>query len=232
MRGTLVFFVRLVWLMVLEALFSKLRFRIICHMKCRVSWMKFYYFSNPIMFSFEKDLVCSPISEIMSENGEVLPGGARLTFDPTPPLVPTDAGPGHVVQDRHGPLDLALLDQVDEGVQRLAVAPLTPRSKRIQELEAMVTEQSARHHATVVETQEIIDRANGETRALQREKDGAGWRPQPPAPLASLPAMPVPFEFGGFSSNPPTPRPNLSFLSCSSSSSSYFSPCLGLVVRR
>ena len=31
--GTLVFFVRLVWLMVLEALFSKLRFRIICQMK-------------------------------------------------------------------------------------------------------------------------------------------------------------------------------------------------------
>ena len=145
---------------------------------------------------------------IMSENGEVLPGGARVTFDPTPPLVPTDAGPGHVVHDRHGPLDLALLDQVDEGVQRLAVAPLTPRSKRIQELEAMVEEQSSRHRATVREAQSIIDRANGETRALQREKDGAGWRPQPPAPSASLSAMPVPFEFGGFASNPPTPMQN------------------------
>ena len=44
---------------------------------------------------------------------------------------------------------------------------------------------------------------------MQREKDGAGWRPQPPAPSASLSAMPVPFEFGGFNSNPPTPRPNL-----------------------
>ena len=32
-RGTLVFFVRLVWLLVLEALFSKLRFRTIGHMK-------------------------------------------------------------------------------------------------------------------------------------------------------------------------------------------------------
>ena len=31
--GTLVFFVRLVWLLVLEALFSKLRFRTIGHMK-------------------------------------------------------------------------------------------------------------------------------------------------------------------------------------------------------
>ena len=55
--GTLMFFVRLVWLMVLEALFSKLRFRIICQMKCRVSWMKFYYFSNPIMFLSRKIFV-------------------------------------------------------------------------------------------------------------------------------------------------------------------------------
>ena len=129
-----------------------------------------------------------------------------MTYDPTPPLVPTDAGPGHVVQDRHGPLDLALLDQVDEGVQRLAVAPLTPRSKRIKELEAMVDEQSARHRTTVVEAQAIIDRANGETRALQREKDGAGWQTQPPASSASLSAMPVPFEFGGFRSAPAVSR--------------------------
>ena len=65
-------------------------------------------------------------------------GEAGSLYDPTPALVPTDAGPGHVVQDRHGPLDLTLLDQVDEGVQRLAVAPLTPLSKRIKDLEAMV----------------------------------------------------------------------------------------------
>ena len=93
-------------------------------------------------------------------------------------------------------------------MQRLAVAPLTPRSKRIKELEAMVEEQSARHRATVREAQDIIDRANGETRALQREKDGAGWQTQPPASSASLSAMPVPFEFGGFRSVPaarPTP---------------------------
>ena len=57
------FFVRLVWLMVLEALFSKLRFRIICQMKCRVSRMKFYYFCNPIMFSLRKIVLRSPISE-------------------------------------------------------------------------------------------------------------------------------------------------------------------------
>ena len=103
----------------------------------------------------------------MSEDGEVLVGGqVRMTYDPTLPLVPTDAGPGHEAQDRHGPLDLALLDQVDEGVQRLAVAPLTPRAKRIKELEAMVEKQSARHRATVREAQDIIDRTNGETRAL------------------------------------------------------------------
>ena len=184
------FFVRLVWLMVLEALFSKLRFRIICQMKCRVSRMKFYYFCNPIMFFyFEKKIVTLPNFRIMAENGEVLPGGVRITYvDPTPPLVPTDAGPGHIAQDRHGPLDLALLDQVDEGVQRLAVAPLTPRTKRIKELEAMVAEQSARHRATVIEAQEIIDRANGETRALQRERDGA--RNVPPQQALSLQCPP------------------------------------------
>ena len=139
----------------------------------------------------------------MSEDGEYV-GGRQggVHYDPTPPLVPTDAGPGHVAQDRHGPLDLALLDQVDEGVQRLAVAPLTPRSKRIKDLESMVEEQSAKHRSTVREAQEIIDHANEETRALQREKDGAGWRPQPPASSASLSAMPTPFEFGGFHSVP------------------------------
>ena len=145
----------------------------------------------------------------MSEDGEFVGGRqVKVTYDPTPPLVPTDAGPGHEAQDRHGPLDLALLNQVDEGVQRLAVAPLTPRSKRIKELEAMVEEQSARHRATVREAQDIIDRANGETRTLQREKDGAGWQPQPPASSASLSAMPTLFEFGGFRSVPasrPTP---------------------------
>ena len=68
----------------------------------------------------------------------------------------------------------------------------------------MVEEQSARHRATVREAQDIIDRANGETRALQREKDRAGWQTQPPASSASLSAMPVPFEFGGFRSVPAT----------------------------
>ena len=57
-----------------------------------------------------------------------------------------------------------------------------------------------KHRATVREAQEIIDRANEKTRALQREKDGAGWRPQPPTPSASLSAMPTPFEFGRFHS--------------------------------
>ena len=152
-------------------------------MKCRVSWMKFYHFSNPIMFLLRKIFVFSNF-RTMSEDGEYVGGrGGGVSYDPTPPLVPTDAGPGHVVQDRHGPLDLALLDQVDEGVQRLAVAHLTPRSKRIKDLELMVEEQSAKHRATVREAQDIIDRANEETRALQREKDGAGWRPQPPAPF-------------------------------------------------
>ena len=75
----------------------------------------------------------------------------RITYvDPTPPLVPTDVGPGQVAQDRHEPLDLNLLDEVDEGVQRLKVAPLTPKSKRLKELEEMVAEQSARHRATVI----------------------------------------------------------------------------------
>ena len=140
----------------------------------------------------------------MSEQGEYV--GGRPLGDPTPPLVPLDAGPGHQVQAQHSPLDYALLDQVDEGVQRLAVAPLTPRSQRIKDLEAMVNDQSVKHQNTVREAQAIIDRANEETRALQREKDGAGWLTQPPGPPASLPEMPTPFEFGGFQSGPSQPR--------------------------
>ena len=167
-------------------------------MKCRVSRMKFYYFRYPNMFSTLSNF------RTMAENGEVLPGGVRITYvDPTPPLVPTDVGPGQVAQDRHEPLDLNLLDEVDEGVQRLKVAPLTPKSKRLKELEEMVAEQSARHRATVSEAQAIIDRANEETRALRRERDGARNVPPLQAPLS---AMPVPFEFGGFNANPPASR--------------------------
>ena len=62
--------------------------------------------------------------------------------------------------------------------------------------------QSAKHRATVREAQAIIDRANGETLAMQRERDGALAKAAPrQAPLS---ALPVPFEFGGFSSNPPS----------------------------
>ena len=147
----------------------------------------------------------------MAGNREVLPSGVKITYvDPTPPLVPVNVAPAVPVdqgapgpsgQGRHDPLDYNLLDEVDEGVQRLNVAPLSPKSKRLKELEVMVERQSAKHRQTVREAQAIIDRANGETRAMQRERDGALAKA---APLqAPLSALPVPFEFGGFSSNPP-----------------------------
>ena len=152
----------------------------------------------------------------MSENGRVLPNGTRVTYvDPTPPLVPENVGPGPDGQDRHAPLDMALLDEVDEGVQRLnVVVPLTPKSKRLKELEDMVRETTARHRADVLEAQEIIDRANEETRAMRRERDGARNAAPQQAPLS---ALPEPFEFGGFRS---TPSQSAS-CSCSSSSSSF-----------
>ena len=132
-------------------------------------------------------------------------GGGHWEIPP-PPLVPLDAGPGH--QAQHSPLDYVLLDQVDEGVQRLAVAPLTPRTQRIRDLEAMVEDQNNKYHSTINEAQGLIDRANKEARALQRE-DGAGWydaRAQPPGPPASLSEMPTLFEFGSFHSGPPMSR--------------------------
>ena len=157
----------------------------------------------------------------MAENRGVLPSGVKITYvDPTPPMVPVNVAPPVVpaaqgapgppvqaAQDvagpsgRHEPLDYNLLDEVDEGVRRINVAPLSPKSRRLQELEEMVERQSAKHRATVREAQAIIDRANGETLAMQRERDGALAKAAPQQ--APLSALPVPFEFGGFSSNPP-----------------------------
>ena len=161
----------------------------------------FYYFCNP-------NYVCKISNfRIMAENG-YLPNGTRVTFvDPTPPLVPENVGPGPVDQDRHAPLDMALLDEVDEGVQRLnVVVPLTPKSRRLKELEDMVKETSARHRADVIEAQEMIDRANEETRAMRRERDGARSNAAPQQ--APLSALPVPFEFGGFRQTLPPTAPS------------------------
>ena len=132
-------------------------------------------------------------------------------WTPPPPIVPVNVAPpvpvapgapGPSGQERHDPLDYNLLDEVDEGVQRLNVAPPSPKSRRLQELEEMVARQSAKHRQTVREAQAIIDRANEETRAMQRERDGARAAAAPQQ--APLSALPVPFEFGGFSSNPPS----------------------------
>ena len=159
----------------------------------------------------------------MAENRGHLPSGVKITFVDTtkplqpvnvaPTLVPVDqAAPGPPIQapedvagpsgvNRHEPLDLNLLDEVDEGVQRLNVVPPSPKSRRLQELEEMVLRQSNKHRETVKEAQAIIDRANNETLAMQRERDGALARAAPrQAPLS---ALPVPFEFGGFHSTPP-----------------------------
>ena len=119
-----------------------------------------------------------------------------------PPANVVPAAPGPQPEERHDPLDYNLLDEVDEGVQRLNVAPLSPKSKRLQDLEKMVEEQSSKYRRTVVEAQAIIDRANEETRAMRRERDGARAAA---APLqAPLSALPEPFEFGGFRANPPS----------------------------
>ena len=124
----------------------------------------------------------------MSEEGEFVGGGGggRPLGDPTPPLVPLDAGPGHQAQQQYKPLDYALLDQVDKGVQWLAIGPLTPRLQRIKDREALVADQNLKFRNTVNEAQGLIDKANLEARALQRE-DEAGWNAvrAPPGPLAS-----------------------------------------------
>ena len=191
------------------SMFSKLRFRTIGHMKCRVSWMKFRNFSNPIMFLFEKRFFVSfTISELCLSRASMWGGG--LWVIPPPPLVPLDAGPGHQVQAQHSPLDYALLDQVDEGVQRLAVAPLTPRSQRMKDLEAMVNDQSVKHQNTVREAQAIIDRANEETRHCRERRTGLGGLPSHPAPRPLSLKCPLLLSLGGSSRGPPNLGPLLS----------------------
>ena len=79
---------RLVWLMVLEALFCKLRFRIICQMKCRVSRGNFIISVICLNFSTFSNF------RTMAGNGDVLPSGVRITYvDPTPPIVPVNVAP-------------------------------------------------------------------------------------------------------------------------------------------
>ena len=167
---------------------------------------------NFLLFPLFDKILCNKITELWREIGITCPAGSRSPmWTPPPPMVPVNVAPAVPVdqgapgpsgQGRHDPLDYNLLDEVDEGVQRLNVAPLSPKSKRLQELEEMVERQSAKHRQTVREAQAIIDRANEETRAMQRERDGARAKA---APLqAPLSALPVPFEFGGFTSNPPS----------------------------
>ena len=113
----------------------------------------------------------------MAERRGNFPSGVKITYvDPTPPLAPVNVAPtlvqvdqpppGPPIQDpedvagpsgagnRHEPLDLNLLDEVDEGVRRINVAPLTPKSRRLKELEEMVDRQSAKHRATCREAQD------------------------------------------------------------------------------
>ena len=110
-------------------------------------------------------------------------------------MVPLDAGPGHQAW-HYNPLDYSLLDQVDEGVQRLAVAaPLTPKSRHIADFEEMVKAQNRQYRETVEEAQSCRERGTRLGRA-------------PPASSPSLPPMPAMFSFGGFSSNPTQTIPN------------------------
>ena len=67
----------------------------------------------------------------MSEFGEYVGEEGRPLGDPTPPLVPLDAAPGS--SSHHEPLDLGLLDKVDDGVQCLAVTP-SPKLKRLRHI--------------------------------------------------------------------------------------------------
>ena len=60
-------------------------------------------FSNPIMFLLEKDFCKFYNFRTMSEQGEYV-GEGRPLGDPTPPMVPLDAGPGHQAQ-QHESLD-------------------------------------------------------------------------------------------------------------------------------
>ena len=85
----------------------------------------------------------------MSELGEVVLGEGCPLGDPTPPVVPLDAGPGH--EAHHEPLDLGLLDEVNEGIQRLAVAPPSPKSKRLRDFKILVNAQNENFRKSVLE---------------------------------------------------------------------------------
>ena len=79
---------RLVWLMVLEALFCKLRFRIICQMKCRVSRGNFII-----------SIICLNFSTFinyrtMAGTGTCYPRGCGSPmWTRPPPIVPVNVAP-------------------------------------------------------------------------------------------------------------------------------------------
>ena len=132
----------------------------------------------------------------MSELGEYIAEEGRPLGDPTPPLVPLDVAPGSV--GHHEPLDLGLLDEVDDGVQQLAVTPLSPKSKRLRDFEILVAAQAAEYEKTVKEAQSIIDQAKAEAIQVVRERDEARAKvPRPPPGPVSLPPCQLDFLLGG-----------------------------------
>ena len=101
---------------------------------------------------------------------------------------------------QHEPLDYGLLDEVDEGVQRLAIVPPSPKSKRIRDFEVLVNAQNEQFKRMVAEAQGLIAQARAETLRVARERDEArsAATRAPPGPPINLPPMPAPFTFGAF----------------------------------
>ena len=180
------------------------------------------------MFLLRKIFVSFYNFRTMSEQGEYVGGWPFGRSHP--PLVPLDAGPGH--QAQHSPSGLCAPGPSGRGGAAACRCPPHPQDPE---------NSGPRGHgpgpetlsisSTVNEAQGLIDRANEEARALQREKDGAGWydaRAQPPGPLASLSEMPTPFEFGGFRSGPPFVQGHSYRVPSPSSSSSFPLPTHGV----
>ena len=121
----------------------------------------------------------------------------------SPPLVPVRSGP-----ELHPPMDLSLLDVVDEWLADLSVQPLSPKSKKLRDMEVYAKAQNAEFEKLVASANARIVAAESAALKAQAERDlvcGVGASPSLPTPGLS---RPDPSSFSFLPPHPPSLPPS------------------------